>query len=279
MKNEEILKIEDLVDGGYYKATFKENQKGLIFLLNNKIGENYYHYFISLEDNYFQKDNILTSRPEENIYTKLNQKEIFWLNECIKANKFINYETAMKTFVEEDELYDITNLTPYPENYTDCKKGDKVVLVNYTSKTSKDTKIPLGSVLTINQDNNQIPYVLCKEQIYCVSISQVAPIPDEEQKEEVMKEKTEFKKGDYIVTLISSPDGGPSAIKNYCFKQRCDSKYLKNVLDTKNNTNNGNTGINFSDKSNTLAFSYPNSLPKVSLISFIAFTPCSPTVN
>jgi hypothetical protein len=127
MKNEEI-KFKDLIDGAYYKATFKENPKGIIFKFNKQIGNK--HYYINLDGMYFNNEVILTCRPKDNTYIKLNKQEEHWLNCCIEANEFISYEEAMKTFKEEPENTSLVGrylkaLVSEPE-YTNFKAGDYV---------------------------------------------------------------------------------------------------------------------------------------------------------
>ena len=129
MKENEEIKFKDLVNDNYYKATFKENPKGLIFKFNKQIGNK--HYYINLDNMCFDNEVILTCRPQDNTYIKLNKQEEHWLNCCIEANEFISYEEAMKTFKEEPELYDISKLTPYPKGYNKLKKGDKAIYISH----------------------------------------------------------------------------------------------------------------------------------------------------
>lgn len=60
--------------------------------------------------------------------------------------------------------------------------------------------------------------------------------------------KDEFKKGDYIVTLV---DAGSCGKINYCSKQKVNDIYLKPCIDTKGHTDNGNRIFDIKDKSNT----------------------------
>lgn len=60
--------------------------------------------------------------------------------------------------------------------------------------------------------------------------------------------KDEFKKGDYIVTLV---DAGSCGKINYCSKQKVNDIYLRPCIDTKGHTDNGNRIFDIKDKSNT----------------------------
>ena len=59
---------------------------------------------------------------------------------------------------------------------------------------------------------------------------------------------SEFKKGDYIVTLKNDGDCGRI---NYCSKQREDYSYLRPEIDTQGDRKNGNCEFEFSDTSGT----------------------------
>jgi len=57
----------------------------------------------------------------------------------------------------------------------------------------------------------------------------------------------EFKKGDYIVTLV---DDGYCGRRNYCVKQYINSSYLNPILDTAGNTGNGNLSFQANNNCN-----------------------------
>jgi hypothetical protein len=207
MKNEEI-KFKNLVNGTYYKATFKENPKGIIFKFNVQIGNK--HYYINLDGMYFNNEVILTCRPQDNTYIKLSKQEEHWLNCCIKANEFISYEESMKTFIEESELYDISKLTSYPEGYKKLKKGDKAIL--FKIDTSPNCKsIPLGSVIIIDEDNSTVPFILYNNKRYCCSTCELAPIPENN----IVEPENTSLVGRYLKALVDKPNGTPYKKDDY----------------------------------------------------------------
>lgn len=93
-----MLKIEELQEGEIYKV--KTNKYNIIFKFKSHSSgiQNFYN-FIRIEDEYYLKYNCLVDKNF--IWDNCNNEEKHWLNECIKANKFIPYEKAMKTFKEE----------------------------------------------------------------------------------------------------------------------------------------------------------------------------------
>jgi hypothetical protein len=210
-ENEEILKITDLVKNEIYY--FESNVKWILrfdslteenILVNGSISESLY---------YGEKEAFWGQLNDAKNIRKATKKEIYWFLECEKLNKFIKYEEAMKTFIEESELYDISKLTPYPRGYNDLKRGDKAIYISH-DKTSNNCKkyIPLGSIVTIKENGSNIPiisYDKYPEAIFCCNTYNLAPIP-EKQKENTSlvgrylkalvdePEYTNFKAGDYV---------------------------------------------------------------------------------
>ena len=67
-----------------------------------------------------------------------------------------------------------------------------------------------------------------------------------------------FKKDDYIVTLDCDYFITKCAKKNYCFKQREDSIYIKPVKDLFNDKTNGNNSLTFDKKERLKNWRYAN---------------------
>lgn len=88
-----MLKIEELIEEEIYKQDL--NKDGLLRYLFKK-GLN---KAIELNSDFFC-ENWVDNQFKGNI-TKANKEEEHWLNECIKADKFIPYEKAIKTFQKE----------------------------------------------------------------------------------------------------------------------------------------------------------------------------------
>jgi hypothetical protein len=127
-ENEEILKITDLVKNEIYY--FESNVKWILrfdslteenILVNGSISESLY---------YGEKEAFWGQFNDAKNIRKATKKEIYWFLECEKLNKFIKYEEAMKTFIEEPENTSLVGrylkaLVSEPE-YTNFKAGDCV---------------------------------------------------------------------------------------------------------------------------------------------------------
>jgi hypothetical protein len=226
-ENEEILKITDLVKNEIYY--FESNVKWILrfdslteenILVNGSISESLY---------YGEKEAFWGQLNDAKNIRKATKKEIYWFLECEKLNKFIKYEEAMKTFIEESELYDISKLTPYPRGYNDLKRGDKAIYISH-DKTSNNCKkyIPLGSIVTIKENGSNIPiisYDKYPEAIFCCNTYNLAPIP-EKQKENTSlvgrylkalvddAQSTTFKKGTYV-EIIEKINDNQYNLKGY----------------------------------------------------------------
>jgi len=101
----EYIKKEELIIGEiYYVSTNNFWMIGLVTKSNN--GDNSYDSFrgnatyISKDED-FNKDESWCYEAIGRIYRLASSEEKHWLNECIKLDKFITFEEAMKTFIPE----------------------------------------------------------------------------------------------------------------------------------------------------------------------------------
>jgi hypothetical protein len=93
-----MLKIEELQEGEIYSCYHKnvsKNNKSIFKATKDNKNVNRVTYELT---SFFKSSNYSYGLSDIQIATF---KEKHWLNECIKADKFISYEEAMKTFKEE----------------------------------------------------------------------------------------------------------------------------------------------------------------------------------
>jgi hypothetical protein len=125
MKNEEILKIEDLVDGEIYAEMIGDS----LYITQNKSKGNS-GYYICTKDKLFNSGGASIKINKE-LRIATNQEK-HHLNESITSGKFIDYETAMKTFKEISSFY-ITYHTGFTEDlFNEFFKWAKTNIGDYT---------------------------------------------------------------------------------------------------------------------------------------------------
>ena len=114
-----MLKLEDLIKGEIYY------RDGFIFDLVNIIDYDCNNTAICIFTGEFYNKNAALSKYNANPERLANAEEKHWLNECIKANKFIEKSEALKTFKQEP-MFEVgkwyKNIGKNNSCYAKCKK-------------------------------------------------------------------------------------------------------------------------------------------------------------
>jgi hypothetical protein len=101
------MRKEDLIEGEYYTITDKSYPGKVIIHKYERMDDLHrsYGYYISTyeSNNCFRRS---TPWLPNRTIKKSTPQEIDWLNECIKANRFISFEDAMKTFKKDFLIYE-----------------------------------------------------------------------------------------------------------------------------------------------------------------------------
>jgi len=118
-----MLKTEDLIAGKYYRFDY-DDSFGIGICLKN--GSKCCKPIIYSSKSYYS-----INTPCVNKITEADKKEIHWLNEAKKANKFIPYEEAMKTFKAEEQIPEYVECIKWDGNY--CEVGEIYPITKYDS--------------------------------------------------------------------------------------------------------------------------------------------------
>ena len=117
------LQKSELIDGEIYKTEFKD-QGIYIFLKNNTLTKNTYinfnYGFANKGTRFIKTAGNFTNENGFNKYLETTSEEKHWLETCIKADQFVSYKEAMKTFIPE---YVECILITYP-NIKDINFGE-----------------------------------------------------------------------------------------------------------------------------------------------------------
>lgn len=92
-----MLKIKDLKEGEYYQCIKEHTEYVFKYKKSKKFEKCEYFAFLSNYHTGWFNTNDWADCKGENLEIA-NDENKHWLNECIKANKFIPYEEAIKTF-------------------------------------------------------------------------------------------------------------------------------------------------------------------------------------
>lgn len=101
------MEIKDLKEGEIYNSDCnnENNYNGsYLFMYNSTLNKyNYigYNYSINTSEKAGNNFNKLSYHGWKKDIKLATPEQKHWLNECIKADKYISYEEAMKTFVKD----------------------------------------------------------------------------------------------------------------------------------------------------------------------------------
>lgn len=96
------MELEDLKENDYYCADYEDKSEWVLVKGINGGRPNIYK---NNDKNILTFWNINHPSADRNIRLA-TKKEIYWLDECIKQDKFISFEEAMKSFEEPIIIYD-----------------------------------------------------------------------------------------------------------------------------------------------------------------------------
>lgn len=227
------MELKEVKAGEYYYAEYKENYYVIIQAKNN---DNFTDScgIVPKKERYF-KFNDWSCKNNIRLATK---EEKHWLNYCIINNKFFSKETFLKEYIPE---FIVGKWYKYDNWYIKYKE------------TRSDGTFVSSEEIRYNRLYQKINSLFGKannEKILLEDLKEIQDFLPQGHPNKV-EQISEFKKGDYIVTLEGDFSMTNCAKINYCFKQRVNNKCIHPYCDLKNSSANGNTELKF-DKSGKL---------------------------
>ena len=174
----EYIKKEELKEGEIYKNT----GNNIIFkCINDKTSQGIGFRIIN---KCFVRNNWFSSNPE---YLLATSEEKHWLNSCIKLDKFITYEEAMKTFIPEYVECNRSSVNGFTENkiYKIEKNwNDSINFQLIDDNSSNRTVIMIGSLWQLKPSTKEAydAQFVVKEPEFVLPLNWLVKITDDNLK-------------------------------------------------------------------------------------------------
>lgn len=206
------LKKEDLIEGKIYKVY---QQKEFKFIVKKDNGNNYICLNPrKLENPFFSKG--FNFSPTSYDYELATPEESYWLEECIKANKFIPKEEALKSFKQEFKAGDYIVIKAikackkdrcYPDNYCFKQRVDFSYLMTKLDNEGSNSN-GWAAYDFDKKVGNDWRYATKEEIAEYDRLGKPYDVTTLRSKSEIVEDKPKSLVGRYVKALVDYPASG-----------------------------------------------------------------------